>query len=66
MLGLGKDALWGSNVLSAALCIYTVVEMMGQKVLTSDIHVGWLTWVGTHWVPGFTILGSYVNWDMSK
>lgn len=32
----------------------------GQKLLTGNIQVEWVTAAGTHWVPGFTLIGSYV------
>ena len=51
MLGLGQDALYGPNVLNVlavALCILAVIAMMGQKLLTGNVQVGWVPWVGTH------------------
>ena len=34
--------------------------MEEQKLLTENIQGEWVTAAGTHWVPGFTLIGSFV------
>lgn len=64
--GIGVGGFMSQNQkklrnLSLALCNYTFLSIVEQKLFTVNIYVHWNTFCCTHWVPGNTLTAFWIN-----
>ena len=50
-----------SSILASGVWVWVAAwTTQGQKLLTENMEEEWVTAAGTHWVPGFTLIGSCI------